>query len=71
MNLTTIEAKTLPEAWFLCIKECMDSGHVYTIDRGSHQGSQRKEFDSVTVRIEYPGSRPLVPDVPVTKLRVF
>jgi len=64
MKLTIIEAKTLPEAWYLCIKECMDNGHVYTVDRGSHQGSQRTELDSITVRIEYPGSRPLVPDVP-------
>jgi len=64
MKLTAIEAKTLPEAWFLCIRECMDSGHVYVIDRGSHQGVERREFDSLTVRIEFPGSRPLVPDVP-------
>ena len=64
MKLTIIEAKTLPEAWYLCIKKCVDNGHVYTVDRGSHQGFQRKEFDSITIRIEYPGSRPLVPDVP-------
>lgn len=64
MKLTTIEAKTLPEAWYLCLRECMDSGHVYTISRGSHEEAQRKEFDSIAVKVEYPGSRPLVPDVP-------
>ena len=64
MKLTTIEAKTLPEAWFLCISKVMSSGHEYLIDRGSHQGSKRREIYSVTVRVEYPGSRPLVPDVP-------
>lgn len=64
MNLTTIEAKTLPEAWFLCIKECMDSGYEYVIDRGSHQGASRKELYSITLRVEYPGSKPLIPDVP-------
>ena len=64
MKLTTMEAKTLPEAWFLCIKECMDNGYEYVIDRGSHEGSSRKELYSVTVRVEYPGSKPLVPDVP-------
>jgi len=64
MKLTTIEAKTLPEAWYLCIKEAMDEGHEYLIDRGSHQGSERKELYSTTIRVEYPGSRPLVPDVP-------
>ena len=44
MKLTTIEAKTLPEAWYLCIKECIDHGHEYVIDRGSHEGSKRKEL---------------------------
>ena len=64
MKLSTIEAKTLPEAWYLCIREAMDNGHVYTIDRGSHQGAQRKELYSITIKVEYPDSRPLVPDVP-------
>ncbi len=64
MKLSTIEAKTLPEAWFLCVKEAMDNGYEYLIDRGSHQGSKRKELYSTTIKVEYPGSRPLVPDVP-------
>lgn len=64
MKLTTIEAKTLPEAWFLCIRECMDNGYEYLIDRGSHQGSKRKELYSTTIRVEYPNSKPLVPTVP-------
>lgn len=64
MKLTTIEAKTLPEAWFLCLREAMDNGHEYLIDRGSHEGIYRRELYSTTVRVEYPGSRPLVPDVP-------
>ena len=64
MNITTIEARDLPEAWFLCIKECLEKGYEYIIDRGSHQGSKRKEFDFVTIRVSYPGTRPLVPDTP-------
>lgn len=36
----------------------------YTIDRGSYEGQKRREFDFVVLQIEYPGSRPLVPDVP-------
>lgn len=63
MELTQIEARDLPEAWYLCIRECMDNGHIYTIDRGSHQGQQRKEFDSITLRVKHPGTRPLVPVV--------
>lgn len=75
MKPTYIEAKTLPEAWFLCIKALGDATingfdepsegvHSYIIDRGSFVGHRRIEFDYVTIRIEYPGSRPLVPDVP-------
>ena len=64
MKLTTIEAKTLPEAWYLCIRECVDGGYEYLIDRGSHAGAKRRELYSTTVRVEYPGSRPLVPVVP-------
>ena len=64
MKLTTIEAKTLPEAWYLCLRECMNSGHEYTIDKGSYAGQKRREFDAVTVKVEYPSSRPLVPSVP-------
>lgn len=64
MKLSIIEAKTLPEAWFLCIKEVMSNGHEYLIERGSHAGQYRREMYSTTVRIEYPGSKPLVPDTP-------
>jgi len=66
MELTHIEAKTLPEAWFLCLKALdADKGcRVYKIDRGSYAGQHRKELDFISVHIEFPGSRPLVPDVP-------
>ena len=70
-----IKAKTLPEAWFLCIHELLEEPriyrkegygiHRYTIDRGSFEGHQRIEFDHITIHVEYPGSRPLVPDVPL------
>ncbi len=77
MNVTTIEVKTLPEAWFSCIYTLLQVdkdpqlAHLrpgvreYVIDRGSYAGQKRREFDFVTIKIEYPGSRPLVPDVPI------
>ena len=64
MELTTIIARDLPEAWYLCIKECMGKGFEYVIDRGSHQGASRKELDSITLLVKFPGTRPLVPDTP-------
>ena len=42
----------------------LDTGHEYTIDRGSFEGQNRLEFDYVTVQIKYPGTRPMIPDIP-------
>lgn len=60
----SIDARDLPEAWFLCIKELFEWGHEYKIDKSSSGQIKRLEFDFVTVRIRFPGIRPLVPDVP-------
>jgi len=64
MELTQIVARDLPEAWYLCIKEVMDKGYEYLITRGSFVGSRRREFDSVTILVKYPSTKPLVPIVP-------
>lgn len=64
MNLESIEARDLPDAWFQCICRILDVGKKYTIDRGSYAGQQRLEFDYVTVHIKFPGVRPLLPDIP-------
>jgi len=64
MRITNVEARDLSEAWFLCLREALGQGREYTIERGSHVGHQRKELDFVVLRVERPGNRPLVPDVP-------
>jgi len=64
LNITTIQARDIPDAWFQCVYEIIDKGHRYQIDRGSFQGQERLEFDYVTVQIRYPGTRPLIPDIP-------
>jgi len=64
MNITTIQARDIPDAWFQCVYEIIDKGHRYQIDRGSFQGQERLEFDYITVQIKYPGTRPLIPDIP-------
>ncbi|MDO8577939.1 MAG: thymidylate synthase [Dehalococcoidales bacterium] len=64
MKMTAIEARDLSEAWFLCLCRCLSEGYEYKIDRGSYEGQRRKELDFITVHIQYPGSRPLIPDVP-------
>jgi len=64
MRATTIEALSLPEAWFLCLRATLTRGYEYRIDRGSFQGQRRRELDLAVVQIREPGIRPLVPDVP-------
>ena len=64
MNITTIQARDIPDAWFQCVYEIIDKGHRYQIDRGSFKGQERLEFDYITVQIKYPGTRPLIPDIP-------
>jgi thymidylate synthase len=64
MELVFIEARDLPDAWFQCVYQILEKGRTYTIDRGSYQGQERLEFDYVTVHIKFPGTRPLLPDIP-------
>lgn len=64
MHISLIEARDLPEAWFLCLRKTLTEGHEYKIDRGSYAGQRRKELDFVIVQVRNPGTRPLVPDVP-------
>jgi thymidylate synthase len=64
VEFTVIEARDLSEAWFLCLNKTLTQGREYKIDRGSYAGERRKELDMVVLQIAYPGSRPLIPDVP-------
>ena len=64
MKLEFIEARDLPDAWFQCVYQILEKGRTYTIDRGSYEGQQRLEFDYITVHIRFPGTRPLLPDIP-------
>src|SRR4030042_7061432 len=64
MDITFIEARDLPDAWFQCIYNIFQNGREYTIDRGSFQGNKRMEYDFVIIKIAYPEARPLIPDIP-------
>lgn len=64
MQITVIEARDLSEAWFLCLKNTLEKGYEYKIDRGSYAGQRRKQLDLAVIRIQYPETRPLIPDVP-------
>jgi len=64
VEISLIEARDFSEAWFLCLCRALSEGHEYKIDRGSYSGQRRKELDFVVVKVQYPNSRPLIPDVP-------
>ncbi|MFC2006587.1 thymidylate synthase [Chloroflexota bacterium] len=65
MNIVTIDARDLSEAWFLCLVKTLTEGYQYKIERGSYAGQFRKQLDFVVVQVKYPGTRPLIPDVPM------
>lgn len=64
MKITTIEARDLSEAWFLCLCKTLTEGREYKIDRGSYAGERRKELEFAVIHINHPETRPLIPDVP-------
>lgn len=64
MKITSIEATTLPDAWYQLLYHAVDDARIFTIDRGSYAGQKRLEFDFVVVRIKYPGTEPLLPSMP-------
>jgi thymidylate synthase len=64
MKIELIEARDLSEAWFRCLCKTLTDGYEYKIERGSYAGQRRKELDFVVIQVKYPGTRPIIPDVP-------
>ncbi len=64
MQITCIEARDIPDAWFQCIYSIMEVGREYVIDRGSYEGQTRREFEFAVVKITHPEARPIVPTMP-------
>jgi thymidylate synthase len=64
LDITFIEARDLPDAWFQCLYQVMEKGREYVIDRGSYKGQKRREFEFAVVKINYPETRPIVPTMP-------
>ncbi len=59
-----IEAFDLDDAWFQCLAQILDNGHLYQITRGSYEGQKRLEFDYVTIRVKNPAHQiiPILPE---------
>ena len=63
LNYQHIKARVLGDAWFQTLFRMLEEGTVFKIDRGSYAGQKRLEFDWVTIEIEHPGARPLLPQI--------
>lgn len=64
MELTTIEATDIPDLWFQALGAVIDKGRRKTIAEGSFASEGRIELDYFTGRIKFPGTRPLLPQIP-------
>lgn len=63
MNIVSLEVRDLPAAWFELLFKILEEGRVHIIDKGSYVGQKRLEFDYVTIKINYPGTIPLLPQI--------
>lgn len=54
-----IYARDISNAWYCMVRECLDDGYEYLIERGSFAGHHRKQMPYIAVKIAHPESRPL------------
>ena len=64
MNIHQIEARDLPDLWFQAVHDILDQGERFIIDRGSYAGQTRLEYDYFMGHVKFPGTQPLIPDIP-------
>jgi thymidylate synthase len=64
MRIHTIKARDLPDLWFQAVHDILDVGRRFVIDRGSYAGQTRLEYDYFTGQVTFPGTKPLLPDIP-------
>ena len=64
MHVHSVVARDLPDLWFQAVHDILDHGRRFTIDRGSYAGQTRLEYDYFTGQVTYPGTHPLIPDIP-------
>ncbi len=64
MHIHKIEARDLPDLWFQAVNDILEHGQKFTIDRGSYAGQTRLEYDYFIGHVKFPGSQPLLPDIP-------
>lgn len=64
MDIHKVEARDLPDLWFQAVNDILDKGRKFKIDRGSYAGQTRLEYDFFIGHVKYPGTLPLLPEIP-------
>jgi thymidylate synthase len=70
MEITSIRATTIPDAWFQALYQLIDclknkrGARRYNVQTGSDAGQDRLEFDFAILHITQPSARPLTPHIP-------
>ena len=64
VDLTNPGCRDISDTWFQLVFNILEYGSVHIIDRGSYAGQKRLEFDYMTVKINYPDTLPLLPQIP-------
>jgi len=64
MYIHKIQARDLPDLWFQAVHDILDHGQRFHIDRGSYAGQTRLEYDFFMGHVRYPGTHPILPDIP-------
>ena len=64
MKIHMVNARDLPDLWFQAVHDILDHGRRFTIDRGSYAGQTRLEYDYFIGHIKFPGTLPILPDIP-------
>lgn len=52
--ITTINSKTISDAWFQCLYNLFDNHYHQDIQQGSFEGTHRLQYPSISGYIEYP-----------------
>ena len=64
MKIHFVQARDLPDLWFQAVHDILDKGRRFTIDRGSYAGQTRLEYDYFCGHVKFPGTHPVIPDIP-------
>jgi thymidylate synthase len=66
MYVHKVEARDLPDLWFQAVHDILEHGRRFTIDRGSYAGQSRLEYDYFIGHVKFPGTLPILPDIPAS-----